>query len=268
MIGLFGLLIMHAKKLSQIIRQNVELQIFLNNDLTESELLRIEKTIASKDYVLKDNNNPQVRLITKEEAAKQFIDDTGEDFVDFLGDNPLRDVFILKVREEYQSQEKLKNIEADLGKINDVYEINYVESIVKSINDNLTKISVILVSFSVILFLVVSILINNTIKLALFSQRFLIRSMQLVGAKKTFIKKPFLLRASWYGFIAAILAIVMLYGLLTLGNQKIEDLQSLQEDKYLIIIALGLIFLGVIVGYASTLRAMNKYLKMSLDELY
>lgn len=267
-IGLFGMMVLHAKKLTTIIQENIEVQVFLHKQLASNEINRISRTIGSKNYVLKKDNIPIIRMITKEEAAQQFIENTGEDFKEFLGDNPLRDLFVVNIKPEYQSSDSLKMIQKEIYTIQGVYEVSYVESLVESINENLIKIGVILVGFFTALLIVVIILINNTIKLALFSQRFLIRSMQLVGATGRFIRNPFLKRASWYGFLSGIFSSLILWGVMTYMDQRVEDLQQLHDAKSLAILYFSLITLGMIVGYLSTQRAVRKYLKLSLDELY
>ncbi len=267
-VGLFGMLIILTNKLTQNIQENVEMQVFLNKDLSKNEITKISKTLSSKDYVFEKDEVPQATIITKEEAAKQFIEETGEDFVSFLGDNPLRDVVVLKINPEYHPSDSLAEIKKEISGIRGVYEVSYIENLVNSINENLAKISVVLIGFSLILFIVVVILINNTIKLALFSQRFLIRSMQLVGATSGFIQKPFLVRASLYGFISGVFATVILGVLLYFANTKIEGLSDLQSNEKLLILAGIMLVLGTIVGFISTFAAIKKYLKLSLDELY
>lgn len=267
-IGLFGLLILMTNALTNTIKENIEMQIFLNKNLSSNEAIKISKTLASKDYVTVKDGTPQVTYITKEEAAKQFTQETGEDFVKFLGDNPLRGVIVIKLKPEFHRAANLEAIKKEIEFIRGVYEVSYVENLVNSINENLTKVSLILVGFSVILFSVVVILINNTIKLALFSQRFLIRSMQLVGATAGFIQRPFLARASAYGLISGILACVFLWGLLVFVNDRIEGLSQLQSVEKLGALAGAVVALGIFVGFMSTLVAIRKYLKLSLDELY
>lgn len=267
-IGLFGLLILHANRLSQSIKENVEIQVYLQKDISENERIQLEKIIASKDYVLNENGNASIDFISKEQAAEQFIEDTGEDIVEFLGDNPLRDLIVFKVSTEFQKNNNLSSIKDELESYDSVYEVNYVENLVDSINRNVAKISLLLLGFAILLVITVIILINNTIKLALFSQRFLIRSMQLVGARPTFIKKPFLTRAIWYGILAGIFASAILYGVLTYFNNIIEGLSELQNIEEIAILFSGLLLIGALVGFFSTFRAINKYLKLSLDELY
>ncbi|WP_416866171.1 MAG: cell division protein FtsX [Imperialibacter sp.] len=266
-LGLFGVFFLLTNNLTRFIQDNIEVQVYLNKNVTESEKIQLQKTLADKDYVAKKEGS-QVVLISKEEAAKEFIKETGEDFTQFIGDNPLRDLIILKITPDYQSTEKLTQIKSELESIRGVFEVVYLDNLVESINKNLTKIGLVLIGFSAILLLVVVILINNTIKLALFSQRFLIRSMQLVGATAGFIQKPFLMRATLYGLLSAIIAGAGLFVLLKYANSKIENLADLQRTDELLILFGSLLLVGMLVGFGSTYRAINKYLKMSLDELY
>lgn len=267
-IGLFGLLLIHTNSLTRIIRENIEVQVYLNGYITENEKIKINKTLSSKDYVAVKEGKQQIQFISKDEAAKQFIEETGEDFISFLGENPLKDAYIINIKPEYHSAEQLRTIKAEIESIGGVFEVNFIENLVESINSNLTKISLILIGFSVILLFTVIILINNTIKLALFSQRFLIRSMQLIGARASFIQKPFLLRASFYGLISGMMASGMLMFVLHYANSKIEELVLLQDFRQIFILFGCLLLTGIIIGFFSTLRAISKYLKMSLDELY
>ena len=267
-VGLFGTLLLQTSSLTSAIQENIEVQVYLNKNTSENQLNRIERELANSTYVLKKEDKAQIVFISKEEAAKQFIKDTGEDFSEFLGDNPLRDALVVNIAAEFQTNLKLDSIGQHIESISGVYEVTYVESLVDSINKNLRKIALILLGFAAILFLVVVMLINNTIKLALFSQRFLIRSMQLVGATSNFIKKPFLQRSLFHGAIAGVLASGLLYGLLQFANNKIERLSELQVNTLFLSLYGALILLGSIIAFISTYRAMNKYLKMSLDELY
>lgn len=267
-VGLFGLMLIMTKQLTTIIQNNVEMQVFLNKGLSKAEIDKITKTLSTKDYINIQEDIPQVEFISKEEAAEQFTKETGEDFVSFLGDNPLRDLLVIKIHPDYQAAQNLVEIKKEIGFIRGVYEVSYVESLASSINENMKKVSLVLIGFSVILFGVVAILINNTIKLALFSQRFLIRSMQLVGATAGFIQKPFLLRSAIYGLIAGLASSGMLWFLLKFANTKIDGLMSLVDLKKLLILGGSILAVGIFVGFMSTFVAIKKYMKLSLDELY
>lgn len=267
-IGIFGLLLIQTKQLTTQIQENVEIQVYLNKNVTSNQKNRIQGDLGSRQFTLRKDNQPKITFISKEKAAQQFIADTGEDFTEFLGENPLRDALVININPDFQSSTTLDSIKTNIESINGVFEVSYVDSLVESINKNLTNISVFLLGFAVILLIVVVMLIGSTIKLALFSQRFLIRSMQLVGATSNFIKIPFLKRAFIHGVIAGVLACAFLFGLTTLANDRIEGLKALQNEMYVFGLYGVLIILGGFIALVSSQRAMNKYLKMSLDELY
>ena len=267
-IGLFGLLLIHAGRLSEKVKESIEMQIYLDRNLTEVQMARLQKTFAAKEYVAYKNDTAQVRFISKEEGAKAFLDETGEDFMEFLGDNPLRDAYVLKIDPNHSSSPELKSIKLDLQDVSGVYEVQYVESLIESINSNIEKISMILLGFAAILILVVIILINNTVKLALFSQRFLIRSMQLVGATSFFIQKPFLNRAAFQGMISGLVASALLFGLMQYAYHEVEELKLLRNEEQTYILMAALVVIGIVIGFLSSYRAVRKYLGLSLDELY
>lgn len=267
-IGLFGLLVLHANQLRILIQENLELQVYLDQDLTDGTRIKINKVLASKDFTAEKDGEPQISFVDKEQAAKEFFSESGEDAVSFLGENPLRDAFILKLKPGYYHTDSLQLIQNEIESLNGVFEVTYVRSLIESINENLTRIGLILLGFTTILLITVVILINNTIKLALFSQRFLIRSMQLVGATQGFIRRPFLYRSLLHGALAGVVASVLLFLLLNWAYNRLEDLRLLAETEQMLILFAGLIVIGCFIGYLSTRRAINKYLKMSLDELY
>ena len=267
-LGLFGLLIIHSDKLKDRITENIEIQVYLNKNLTNNQIVKINKTLGAKEFTFKKNGKPVLTFISKDEAAKEFIATTGEDFTEFLGDNPLRDAFTVKLYPEFLVDQKLSKVKKEIEEIEGVFEVIYMEKLINSINKNINKISMALIGFAAILIMIVVILINNTIKLALFSQRFLIRSMQLVGATASFIQKPFLFRAVFHGLLGAILATGLLWGTLQYANNKIEGLSELQDLQLMTILLVLLLITGGFIGLISTYKAISKYMKMSLDDLY
>ncbi|MFB9862606.1 cell division protein FtsX [Rufibacter immobilis] len=267
-IGLFGLLLIHAGKLSNLVKQNMEVQVYLERELTPLAVEKLRKTLARKEYIAYEENKPQVIFFSKEDGAREFIDESGEDFLTFLGENPLRDAFILRINAEFATSEQLKQIQHDLQNTEGVYEVDYVESLIDSINHNLKRVSILLLAFAGILVVVVIILINNTIKLALFSQRFLIRSMQLVGATSFFIQRPFLNRAIFQGLVSGALASVLLFALLQYAYHEIAELYLLRDEQQMLILMVSILLLGGILGFFSSYRAVKKYLRSSLDDLY
>ena len=267
-IGLFGLLLVHAQKLSEVVRENLEVQVYLDRDLPETELLRLQQDLGQQAFVAERNGKPQIRFVSKEEGARQLLQSTGEDFRQFLGDNPLRDAYVLKIKPEFTDTLHLRQLNRSISTQRGVFEVQYPQDLFASINNNLTRVSLVLLGFAAVLVLVVVILINNTIKLALFSQRFLIRSMQLVGATRLFIQQPFLRRATWQGLASGVLAALLLVALLQYAYLEVEPLRLLRDDLRLGLLLLGVVVLGVVIGFFSSARAVHKYLQMSLDDLY
>jgi len=267
-VGLFGIILIQASSLTKIIRENIEIQVFLDKGLSQKQLADLRKNLSERPFVLHTEDSVYLRFISDKEAAETFIENTGEDFTKFLEDNPLRDSYVFSVSEEFQSSEQLTLIAKELETQPGVFEVSYMTDLVDSINKNLFKVSLIMGGFILILIITVIMLINNTIRLALFSQRFLIRSMQLVGATRGFIRKPFLIRAFLFGVLAGILASGILYALLEYTKGNIEGFASLQNTELMLLLFAGLTVTGGFLSGISTLRSVNKYLNMSLDELY
>ncbi len=267
-IGVFGSLVIYSKELERVVRENVKIQVFLKSQVTESQRLQIEKNLSSRYFISKKNPETALTFVSKDEAAKQFIQETGEDFKKFLGENPLRDAYLVRIDEAYHDNASLKKIKSEVEKLSGVYQVYYVENLIDSINQNITKIGLILMGLVALLLLTVVLLINNTLKLALFSQRFLIRSMQLVGAKRWFIQQPFILRASLHGLIAGLIASGLLVALLSFATKRVEDLKLIQNNERLGLLLGSLLVIGILIAAISTFRAVSKYLKLSLDELY
>ena len=267
-IGLFGVLVIYSRGLARLVQENVKLQVYLKNQLDKENLVAIEKELKSADFVLKGPLKKSIIFISKEEAAKTFVKDTGEDFQKFLGENPLRDAYLIIVDPAFHDKQKLSAIKTRIEKVKGVFQVYYVESLIESINKNIAKIGFVLMGLAGILLLVVVLLINNTLRLALFSQRFLIRSMQLVGATRTFIQGPFILRAALHGTFSGLMASGLLWVIIEYGHRKIEDLQLIENRERILILLASLLALGIFVAVISTWRAVHKYLKLSLDELY
>lgn len=268
LVGLCGLLVIQSKKLISIIKQQVEVRAMIDKSLDSTQILNLKKEIEKKPFVLKENGVAQIILVTKEEAANQYIQDTNDNFREFLGDNPLHDSFRIKLQESYFEDAKLKQIKADLEKIDGIFEVVYQENLADQINKNFTKIYIVLATFAIIMLIIIVLLMNNTIKLAIYSQRFLIRSMQLVGATNGFIQMPFLRKGAIQGLIGGLIASGLLIGIQQLGLKLIEGLHLLQDNFQIGILLFALICVGVLLGIVSTFQALTRYLKMALDDLY
>jgi len=267
-VGLFGLLLVHAVKLTSLVKENVKIHVYLHKNISENESMRIRHCLSKQPFVYKHNGYAQVKFLAKEDAAQAFVRATGEQFLHVLEDNPLRDVYIVSIAPSYQGGPQLQAIKVQLEAMPGVFEVDYVEDFVTSINSHIARLGTLLALFDGILLAVVSVLIHNTIRLAVYSQRFLIRSMELVGATAAFIRRPFLARSILIGLIAGTIADLLLLLLLHTANQHIEVLVRLQEPVRIFLLLGFLLVLGVFISFVGTYRAINRYLNKSLDHLY
>ena len=267
LLGIFSFFLLSSLQVKTLIEKNTEINIYLNKNLSINTIDQIKRTLYIKDYVLV-NDESTLEHISSEIAAQEFSKELGEDFIKFLGNNPLRDLIILKINPKYFSSSQLTFVEEDILKISGVYEVDYSKDLISNINKNITSISLVFIGIFIVLFLISIILINNTLRIALFSQRFLIRSMQLVGATSNYILKPFLLRGIFYGVVSGVIASVLLFVIITLANDKLNGLNSIATAEQLSIIFISLVLTGIVMVVISTYTSVNKYLNSSLDELY
>lgn len=267
LLGIFSLFLLSSIEVRKVIQENTEVNIFLNKNISSNQVDKIKRTLFTKDYIL-SNDESTLKYISSSDAAEEFSKEIGEDFVNFLGSNPLRDLIVLKISSDFFEKESLENIEIDILKIPGVYEVDYSKEMIENINSNIRNISLVFGGIFIILFLISIILINNTLRIALFSQRFLIRSMQLVGATANYILKPFIFRGIIYGFISGILSSAILYSLIILINERINESNMIIGIEKLSIIFISLIITGILIVMFSTYTSVNKYLNSSLDDLY
>ncbi|MFD0794768.1 cell division protein FtsX [Mucilaginibacter litoreus] len=262
MIGLLGLILVHANNLSRYVKENIVLNIFMDDSAHETDVLQLQKQLDANPMV------KQTQYVSKELAARNLQKDLGEDFVKFLGYNPLSQSLDIYLKADYANNAGIEKFKAQLLKNPLVKEVKYQQSLVDQMNSNLTSISLIILGFAGIFVILSVALINNTIRLAIYSQRFLIKSMQLVGATKGFIRKPFLLYGIWHGLLGALIAIVILIGTLYLANKQIPDLVILQSPVEFGFVFLGIIAIGIFISGFSTFLAVNKYLRLKIYNLY
>lgn len=267
LIGFCGLLVIQSRKLVSVIKQNLQITVFLEKDLGSAERDNLYKEIREKPFILQGADSTVV-FVSREQAAREFIEGTKEDFTTLLGENPLLDSYRVKVDEEYFNEEKLKAIQGQLERLKGVHEVVYHQDLADQINRNISKVYLVLAAFAIVMLIIIVILINNTIKLAIYSQRFLIRSMQLVGATDSFIQRPFLMHGALQGVVGGVLACIFLVILQQAAVRNIEGLVVLQEYSKLGILLLVVILLGVLVGLACTYQSLSRYLRISLDDLY
>jgi len=262
MLGLLGLIILYASKISTHVKENIGFMIIMKPEVNEAHVIQLQKQLEVANFVKSSE------YITKEQAAAQMKEYLGEDFVTFLGVNPLLPSIEVKLVASYANNDSLKVLSTRMMKNPSVKEILYQKSLVQELNNNITLIGGVLLCFSLLLLVIAFALISNTIRLAVYSRRFLIRSMLLVGATSRFIRKPFLLRGIAQGAIASLFALVLLTGLMFTARNQIPDLIALDDIYSFALLALSVVLAGILLAWVSTLLAVRKYVNMHVDELY
>lgn len=262
MTGLLGLILVHAKNLSKYVKENIVLNIIVNDNVNEGNVLAMQKDIEKDPYVLR------TEYISKELAAKNLKEDLGEDFVEYLGHNPLLPSIDVYLKEQYANTDSIQNFIQKASKSSRVKEIIYQESLIDMVNNNIRIIGIIILGFTIVLLIIAIALINNTIRLAIYSQRFLIKSMQLIGATKNFIRKPYLFYGIFHGLLGALIAILLLIFTLQFAQQQIPDLIFLRNWYEFGAIFVIVVLLGILISGFSTYFAVTKYLKAKSHSLY
>jgi len=262
MLGLLWLIIMHSKKLSDYVKENIGFTVFLNEEVKEADIIQLQKILDAREYV------KSTEYITKEKAATELQKDMGEDFINFLGYNPLPSSIEVRLKADFANSDSLTVLENELVKNKNVKEVSYQKSLVSMVNENIRKISLIILSFSSLLLIIAIALINNTIRLSVYSKRFLIRTMQLIGATENFIRKPFLLQGLLQGIAGSVIALILLVFTLYFAQKEVPELQKLQDAALFIKLFIFVTVLGIIISWASTYMAVRKYLRIKTDYLY
>jgi cell division transport system permease protein len=262
LIGLLGLLLINARELSDYFRESLSFSVMLNEDAKEADIRMLQKDLDAKRFV------KSTEYISKEQAAENLKEDLGEDFLSFMGYNPLLPSIDVYFIAQYTHPDSVLNIEKYLLEYPVVNEVYFQESFLHLLNENVRKVSFFLVVFSALLLFISLTLINNTIRLSVYSKRFLINTMQLVGATRRFIRKPFLIRSMIHGIIAGLVAILLLMGILYLVEEEFYLLFTLQDIGLLLYLFGGIIVMGILINFVSTFFSVNKYLGISEDKLY
>ena len=262
MLGALGLLIINANKLSKHFKENVGFQVYLRDTASSAQTDELMQEISNSKYA------KSVYLVNKEQAAQKLKAELGEDFVAFLGNNPLLNSFEIKLDQDYANTDTLAQIEKNLLQKAFVKEVVYQKEMINNLNKNTKAVAFFILIFSGALLVVAVALINNTIRLSIYSQRFLIRTMYLVGATRTFISKPFILKGFRQGVIAGVIAGLMLAGFLLLSTKFVPDLLQLQDENVLLVLFAGIVLVGVIISAFSALLAVLRYLRLKTSDLY
>lgn len=262
LLGILGLVLINAKELSDYFRESLSFSVMLNDGAKEADIRMLQKDLDAKPYV------KLTEYVSKEKAAAKMKEDLGEDFISFLGDNPLPSSIDVYLYAGHTSPDSVAKIEKYVLEYPFVDEVYYEESLLFLINENVRKISLFLLVLSSFLFLIAVTIINNTIRLSIYSKRFLIRTMQLVGATRSFIRKPFLIRSIYHGIIAALIAMILLMGLLYLIETEFFRMVSMESINLLLVLGVVIIIAGILINVVSTYLSVNRYLSISEDKLY
>ena len=260
--GMLGILLLHAHKLGRYVRENIELSLIIKPEADSLAVGRLLENLKGTPSVR------SAKYVSKEEAALLLQKELGEDFISFLGYNPLYASIDVGFNADFTDELSIRKFSDSMRSNPLVSEVQYQPSLVDSINRNVRTISWILFGFSVLLVLVAIALINNTIRISLYARRLLIKSMLLVGATKWFILQPFLVKSIWNGLISGMIAIGLMAGLLYFATLKVPELGVIQDFSIVGYVAAGLILLGILLSFICTLLAVNRYLRYRTTQIY
>ena len=261
-IGLLGLVLINAKRLSNYVKENIGFTIMLKEGVNEMEIINFQKILDAADFAKSST------FVSKEQATKDLQNDLGEDFVSFLGYSPLLSSVDVKLNASYANTDSLAVIKTELNDYPVVHTIFYQENLIDKLNSNVNRLSFFLLSFCLLLFVIAFALINNTIRLSVYSKRFLIRTMRLVGATNSFIQKPFLVKGIYQGIYSSIFAIFMLIGSIQLIQSEMASMLNITDLKIIGFIFILIFIFGFFLSWISTLFAVRKFIKQNESELY
>lgn len=262
LLGLLGLLILNVKKVSDHFKEQVVMTIYLNETAKDIEIKQLETSLTMADYV------KSTKYISKEEAAELMKAETGEDFMDFVGFNPLQNSIDVNVKADYVTQTYLDSISDVTTSKSFVEEVRYDNDLVTLMNDNVKRISKWILAISAIFTLIAVLLINSSIRLAVYSKRFIIKTMQMVGATKRFIWKPFVWQSVKLGIIGSIVAMIGMAVVLYYLDKTFPEIEFLNKPILLVSLFLGILAMGILITWISTFIATQRFLNLKTDDLY
>lgn len=262
LIGLLGVVLINAERLANYVRENIGVTLILKDDVEEKDIADLQTALKATEFV------KSVEYVDKETAAERLKKELGEDFTGFLGYNPLLSSLDVKLKAEYTNPEKLAMLERKFMEFGQIREVSFQHDIVSILNENVQKIGFILIFFSGLLLLIFFALINNTIRISIYSQRFIINTMLLVGATNSFIRTPFVRRSIKYGVIGALAANILLFVLMITYASDLSGIIDLVDFKIFGFVFFVVLVLGVFISWVSTYMAVNKFIRMKFDELF
>ena len=262
LLGLLGLLVLNAKKVGDHFKEQIAMTIYLKENAKEVEIKQLQKSLDLAEYT------KSTRFVSKEEAAKTLQNEIGEDFMEFLGYNPLQNSIDIYFNADYVSSEKINEIADELSKKDFVGDIVYDKPLISILNQNVQRIGFWILIISGLFLFISVLLINSSIRLSVYSKRFTIKTMQMVGATKGFIRRPFIWKSVRLGIVGAIVAMLGMAGVLYYLNQSFPELELLNDEKLLAVLFAGIFLMGIIITWLSTFFATQRFLNLKTDELY
>ena len=262
LLGILGLLVLNTKKMADHFKEQITISVFLKENAKDVEVDQLQKSLAMAEYT------KTATYVSKEEAAEQHSKEIGENFIDFLGYNTLKNSIDVQLNADFVSPEQIEEIATGISKKNYVDEVSYDKPLVGLLSENVKKISFWILVASAIFTFIAVLLINSSIRLSIYSKRFIIKTMQMVGATKIFIRRPFLWTNIKLGMLGAVLAILALGGVLYYLDANFTEFNILQDSTLLIILFVSVFVLGVLISLISTYFATQRFLNLRTDELY
>ena len=262
LLGVLGLLVLNTKKLADHFKEQIKISVFLKDNAKEVEVDQLQKSLVMADYT------KSAIYVSKEEAAELHSAEIGENFLDFLGYNPLKNSIDVALKADFVSTEKVEEIASELSKKDYVEEVSYDKPLIALLTENVKRISFWILIASAIFTLIAVLLINSSIRLSIYSKRFIIKTMQMVGATKRFIRRPFIWTNIKLGMLGSLLALLALGTLLYYVNLNFPELNLLQDIMILGILFIGVFVLGVLISLISTYFATQRFLNLRTDDLY
>ena len=262
LLGILGLFVINSKRLSDNFKEEIAMTVFFKTEATDSVIKAFNSELKTAKFA------KSFEYVSKEKAAEKHMKVIGEDFMQFLGVNPLQNSFDIHLKADYVTNEGIAKIENRLRKNDMIADIVYDKQLVTLVNDNIKNISMWILIVSCVFALVSVLLINSSLRLSIYANRFIIKTMQMVGATKSFIRKPFILRSVYLGLIGSALAIVALIGVLIYIQTTFPSLGILEDKLAIAIVLVGVLILGVVITWISTFFATQRFLNLRTDDLY
>ncbi|MFC2355713.1 MAG: cell division protein FtsX [Capnocytophaga ochracea] len=262
LMGFFSFLVLSANKLANYFKEQVTVTVLIKDDAKNADIEQLQKTLSVASFV------KSVRFVSKEVAAEKFSKDIGEDFVTFIGTNPLQNTIDLSLKAEYAEPDKMREIKRELEQNSFVTEVVYDQSLVALIHENVNRIGIVTLIFSTLFTFVSILLINASIRLSIYSKRFIIKTMQLVGATRSFIRRPFLWTNVRLGILSALIAIVLFYLSLLAIVKSYPEFNILMDTGTLSIVFISIITIGILISWLSTYFATQRFLNLNTNDLY